>query len=128
MWILIIPAIAIIGAWAYGAQKVATKAPPIPQDPEPPVNLFAQLAAIKPGDILTVDVAKFLEAHDMDPALFAGIGLTKWEAASTLNPTTGIVRAVSLDPRITHNPITGIGTGPAPIPANAITEVQITAK
>jgi len=34
MWILIIPAAAIVGAWIFGATLVAKKAPPIVHDEE----------------------------------------------------------------------------------------------
>jgi hypothetical protein len=39
MWYLLIPAAAVVGAWLYGAHKVATKAPPLQHDPEPNAKL-----------------------------------------------------------------------------------------
>ncbi len=68
MWILLIPAVAIVAAWAYGASKVGTAplphdvtppAPPVPGGaiPVPGVTPAAPATGLKVGDTVIADFA-----------------------------------------------------------------------
>jgi hypothetical protein len=75
MWVLLIPAAVIIGAWAWGASKVASNAPPLPTNPPgtpiaptpKPITVDGHgtgvIAPLKKGDTVVGDFGNATNVH-----------------------------------------------------------------
>jgi hypothetical protein len=84
MWILLLPAAAIVAGWLYGAHKVAAKAPPLAHDKEPKIDLSAaaasaavQIAAQKGTGLLPSTTVDGHGTGVLEPDLIAAAAATE---------------------------------------------------